>query len=309
MMNFVIKRKIMNKITDLLNSKKILISDGAWGTQLFKEGLNNGECPESWNLLHPEKVENIAKAYLEAGADLISTNTFGANKFKLSQFGLSSLLKEICYQGAKLSKGVIEKEQIVMGSIGPTGKFLLLGDTTKEELYNSFKLQAVSLQSGGADAVCIETFYDLDEAEQAITAVKQNTNLAVVCTFTFDKTENGYRTLMGISPKQMAEKLIICGADVIGANCGRGFKDMIEIIRDIRNVSKLIPVIVQPNAGLPEIIDDKLIYRETSDYIKNIVPELIEEGANIIGGCCGTTPEHIKVISEVVRSYRKKNYI
>lgn len=297
----------MNKITKLLDSKKVLISDGAWGTQLFTKGLKSGECPESWNLYHPEKVEEIAKSYLDAGADLISTNTFGANKFKLDQYGLGDKLEEICSQGAKISIGAVDKDQIVIGSIGPTGKFLVMGDVTTEELYDSFKSQAISLQSGGADAVCIETFYDLDEAQQAITAVKENTNLDVICTFTFDKTENGYRTLMGISPKQMAEKLIICGADVIGANCGRGFLDMIEIIKDIRSVSNLIPVMVQPNAGLPELIEDKLVYKETPEFIKSIIPALIEAGANIIGGCCGTTPEHIKVISEVVQIHQGKN--
>lgn len=297
----------MNKFTKLLDSRKVLISDGAWGTQLFTKGLKSGECPESWNLYHPEKVEEIAKSYLDAGADLISTNTFGANKFKLDQYGLGDKLEEICSQGAKISIGAVDKDQIVIGSIGPTGKFLVMGDVTTEELYDSFKSQAISLQSGGADAVCIETFYDLDEAQQAITAVKENTDLEVICTFTFDKTENGYRTLMGISPKQMAEKLIICGADVIGANCGRGFLDMIEIIKDIRSVSQLIPVMVQPNAGLPELIEDKLVYKETPEFIKSIIPALIEAGANIIGGCCGTTPEHIKVISEVVQIHQGKN--
>lgn len=297
----------MNKFTKLLDSRKVLISDGAWGTQLFTKGLKSGECPESWNLYHPEKVEEIAKSYLDAGADLISTNTFGANKFKLDQYGLGDKLEEICSQGAKISIGAVDKDQIVIGSIGPTGKFLVMGDVTTEELYDSFKSQAISLQSGGADAVCIETFYDLDEAQQAITAVKENTDLEVICTFTFDKTENGYRTLMGINPKQMAEKLIICGADVIGANCGRGFLDMIEIIKDIRSVSQLIPVMVQPNAGLPELIEDKLVYKETPEFIKSIIPALIEAGANIIGGCCGTTPEHIKVISEVVQIHQGKN--
>lgn len=297
----------MNKFTKLLDSRKVLISDGAWGTQLFTKGLKSGECPESWNLYHPEKVEEIAKSYLDAGADLISTNTFGANKFKLDQYGLGDKLEEICSQGAKISIGAVDKDQIVIGSIGPTGKFLVMGDVTTEELYDSFKSQAIFLQSGGADAVCIETFYDLDEAQQAITAVKENTDLEVICTFTFDKTENGYRTLMGINPKQMAEKLIICGADVIGANCGRGFLDMIEIIKDIRSVSQLIPVMVQPNAGLPELIEDKLVYKETPEFIKSIIPALIEAGANIIGGCCGTTPEHIKVISEVVQIHQGKN--
>ncbi len=304
MMNSVIKEKNMNKVVELIQHKKILVSDGAWGTQLFSKGLKTGVCPESWNLEHPEKVAEIAESYLNAGAELISTNTFGANKFKLDQYGLSDKLETICYTGAKITKNIINGDQIVIGSIGPTGKFLAMGDITVSDLYDTFKLQAIALESGGADAVCIETFYDLDEAEQAIKAVKENTNLEVITTFTFDKTDYGYKTLMGISPKQMTEKLIICGADIIGANCGRGFADMIEIIKEIRHVSQMIPVLVQPNAGLPEIFDGVLVYKETPEFVGSIVPDLINAGANIIGGCCGTTPEHIKVISEVVNNYR-----
>lgn len=306
MMNSVIKEKNMNKIVELLLHKKILISDGAWGTQLFSKGLRTGFAPESWNLDHPEKVAEIAESYLNAGAELISTNTFGANKFKLDQYGLKDKLEEICYNGAKISKRVIDKNQIVIGSIGPTGKFLAMGELTPADLYDTFKLQAAALEKGGADAACIETFYDLDEAEQAIKAVKENTDLEVIAAFSFDKTDYGYRTLMGISPKQMAEKLIICGADIIGANCGRGFADMIEIVKEIRNVSQKIPVFVQPNAGLPEIINGELVYKETPEFIRSIISELIKAGANIIGGCCGTTPEHIKVIADVVKNYRDK---
>lgn len=305
-MNFAIKGKSMNKILELLQNKKVLVSDGAWGTQLFSKGLKSGECPDIWNSEHPEQVAEIAKSYLNAGAELISTNTFGANKFKLDQYGLKDKLEEICYNGAKISKESITNDQIVMGSIGPTGKFLAMGDVTVDDFYDTFKSQAIALESGGADAVCIETFYDLDEAEQAIKAVKENTKLEIITTFTFDKTDYGYRTLMGISPKQMTEKLIICGADIIGANCGKGFADMIEIIREIRDVSKMIPVIVQPNAGLPEIINNELVYKETPEYIRSIIAELIDAGANIIGGCCGTTPEHIKVISQVVKNYCDK---
>ena len=173
---------------------------------------------------------------------------------------------------------------------------------------DSFKQQAIAFEKGGADAVCIETFYALDEAEQAIKAVKENTSLEVICTFTFDKSENGYKTLMGVTPQQMAESLITYGADIIGANCGSGFEDMVEIVKLIRQVSPEIPLImIQANAGLPVFENDKLIYSETPEKIKGIIPKLIEAGANIIGGCCGTTPEHIKVISEIVGKYNQKN--
>ncbi len=168
---------------------------------------------------------DIAKNYLEAGSDIISTNSFGANRFKLSQYNLSEKLGEICKSSVEISRRAAGKEKFVMASLGPTGKFLITGEVTEDELYSSFRQQAVAFEEGGADAVCIETFYALDEAEQAIKAIKDNTSLEVACTFTFDKSDNDFRTLTGITPQQMTESLIRCGADIVGANCGSGFKD------------------------------------------------------------------------------------
>ena len=276
------------------------------GNISFKKGLPSGSCPEEWNLTHYDDVFDIAKSYVVAGSDIISTNSFGSNVFKLSQYNLQEKLSEICQTAAEISRKAAGKDKIVMVSIGPTGKFLIMGDVTSEELYNSFKQQAIAFEKGGADAVCIETFYALDEAEQAIRAVKENTSLEVICTFTFDKSESGYKTLMGVTPQQMAESLIAYGADIIGANCGSGFEDMVEIVRLIREVSPKIPIMIQANAGLPIFENDKLVYSETPEKIKAIIPKLIEAGANIIGGCCGTTPEHIKVISKIVRKYNNR---
>jgi len=180
-----------------------------------------------------------------------------------------------------------------------------MGDVSTDELYDSFRQQAIAFETGGADAVCIETFYALDEAEQAIKAVKENTSLDVLCTFTFDKTKDGFKTLMGIDPQQMTESLILCGADVVGANCGSGFEDMIEIVSKIRLVSSRIPILIQANAGLPIIENGNLIYSETPEKIKEIIPKIIEAGVNIIGGCCGTTPEHIKLIADIVKGYNQ----
>jgi len=297
----------MHKISDIVHTGKLLTSDGAWGTYLFKKGLTSGSCPEEWNLTHYDDVFDIAKSYVLAGSDIISTNSFGSNLFKLSQYNLQEKLSEICQTAAEISRKAAGKDKIVMASIGPTGKFLIMGDVTGQELYDSFKQQAIAFEKGGADAVCIETFYALDEAEQAIRAVKENTLLEVICTFTFDKSENGYKTLLGVTPQQMAESLIAFGADIIGANCGSGFDDMVEIVKMIREASAKIPILIQANAGLPVFENNKLVYSETPGKIKIIIPELIEAGANIIGGCCGTTPEHIKVISEIVEKYNKKN--
>ena len=295
----------MLKISDIVNTGKLLASDGAWGTYLFKKGLASGSCPEEWNLTHYDDVLDIAKSYVLAGSDIISTNSFGSNLFKLSQYNLQDKLAEICRTAAEISRKAAGADKIVMASLGPTGKFLIMGDVTSEDLYNSFKQQAIHFEKGGADAVCIETFYALDEAEQAIKAVKENTALEVICTFTFDKSDGGFKTLMGISPQQMTESLMRFGADIIGANCGSGFLDMIEIVKNIREVSLKIPIMIQANAGLPVFENGELIYSETPSKIKEIIPKLIDAGANIIGGCCGTTPEHIKVISEIVNRYNQ----
>jgi 5-methyltetrahydrofolate--homocysteine methyltransferase len=299
----------MNKISSIVTSGKLLVSDGAWGTYLIKKGLKTGECLELWNLTNDKDVFAIAKSYIEAGSDIIETNSFGANRFKLSHYGLDEKTQEINKKAAEISREAAGNSKIVMASVGPTGKFLMMGDVSEEDLYESFKEQVIGFSIGGADAVCIETFYALDEAEQAIKAVKANTELEVVCTFTFDKNPDGlFKTLMGISPQKMAESLIICGADIIGANCGLGFEAMVPIIKNIREVSDKIPILIQANAGLPEITDGILYYSETPEVIKDYIPRIIDAGANIIGGCCGTTPEHIEVISEIVSNYnRKKN--
>jgi len=299
----------VHKISDIISIGKLLTSDGAWGTYLFKKGLAIGNCPEEWNLTHYDDVYDIAKSYAEAGSDIISTNSFGSNLFKLSQYNLQAKISEICQTSAEISRKAAGHNKIVMASLGPTGQFLIMGDVTSEELYNSFKLQAIAFEKGGADAVCIETFYALDEAEQAINAVKENTSLEVICTFTFNKSDNGFKTLMGISPQQMTESLIHFGTDIIGANCGSGFEDMVEIAKSIREVSARIPIIIQANAGLPSFENNQLVYSETPERIKEIIPKLINAGANIIGGCCGTTPEHIKVISGIVKSYNQNKFV
>ena len=224
----------------------------------------------------------------------------------MAQYNLQDKQTQICQTAAEISRKAAGLDKIVIASLGPTGKFLIMGDITNDELYNSFKQQAIAFEEGGADAVCIETFYALDEAEQAIKAVKDNTSLEVACTFTFDKSDNGFKTLTGITPQQMTESLILCGADIVGANCGTGFKDMIEIVNKIREVSKNIPVLIQANAGLPVFEKGVLVYSETPAFIREIVPRIIDAGANIIGGCCGTTPQHIKVISEIVSVYNQK---
>lgn len=287
------------RIVDAVKSGRVLISDGAWGTFLQKMGLKPGECPELWCIDRFEDVKKIAKSYADAGSDMVESNSFGGNRFKLEHYGLDGRVSEINEYAAKASREAVGEGKWVIASIGPTGKMLVIEEVTEEELYNAFRDQAVALEKGGADAVCIETMSDIGEAVQAIKAAKENTKLEVICTFTFEKTKQGnYRTMMGAGPVDATQAVIQAGADIVGANCGNGIERMIEIVKEIRAAEPDIPILVHANAGLPENVDGVDVFPETPEMMAANVKELIEAGANIIGGCCGTTPAHIAAIKD-----------
>jgi 5-methyltetrahydrofolate--homocysteine methyltransferase len=291
----------MRSILKALKSKKVLVSDGAWGTFLQAKGLKPGECPEKWNLDHPDAVLEIARSYIEAGSDMIETNSFGGSSIKLASYGLKEKAREINEAAAAISRRAAGKRHFVLGSIGPSGKILMIGEITKEELYDSFFEQAQALKEGGANAIVVETMTDLEEATIAIRASREATNLEVICTMTFDKTVGGeYRTMMGVSPAEMAAALVEAGADIIGTNCGNGMKDMEGIVREIRAINSAIPVLVHANAGIPVYQDGRTVYPESPDLMSELVVLVLNAGANIVGGCCGTTPGHIKMIRNIV---------
>lgn len=292
----------MKSIIQELKKGKVLVSDGAWGTLLQQKGLQAGECPELWNIEHPESVLEIAGSYITAGADMIETNSFGGNSFKLAHFHLENRAFEINKAAAEISRKGAGDDKFVLGSIGPTGKMLVMGDVTEDELYQSFKEQAVGLAAGGADALIIETMSDLDEAKIAIKACLENTKCEVICTFTFEKTEEKvYHTMMGFTPTQMIESLSETGVSIVGANCGNGISDMIGIAEEMRNVNKTIPLLVHANAGAPIYKDGVTVFPESPDHMAAIVGKLAQAGVNIIGGCCGTTPEHIRRIAQALK--------
>lgn len=292
----------MGKIIDKINAGEILISDGAWGTFLQAKGLQPGECPELWNITHADDVLDIAQGYIDAGSDMIETNSFGGSKFKLANYGLEDQVHEINKAAAEISRKAAGSNRYVLGSIGPTGKILMMGEVSAEELYEAFKEQAIALEAGGADAIMIETMTDLEEAIQAIKASKDHTECEVFCTMTFDKTvDEEFKSMMGISPTDMVKQVIAAGAELIGANCGNGIKDMVSIVKEIRVADKDIPVLIHANAGMPIYQDGKTVFPESPDEMANVTKELISAGANIIGGCCGTTPAHISRIAEVAR--------
>jgi 5-methyltetrahydrofolate--homocysteine methyltransferase len=288
-------------IFDELRQNKILLSDGAWGTFLQDKGLKPGECPELWNITNRNSVLDIAKSYLLAGSDIVETNSFGGSKFKLSQYGHGERVGEINEAAAAISREAAGTEKHVAGSVGPTGKMLLMGDVTENELYDAFCDQAIALEKGGADIIIIETMSALDEASIAVRASRENTKCTVIITMTFSKTPKGeYRTMMGVSPEEMVVSMKKAGAHIVGSNCGNGIAGMTGIVRAIKAIDNRIPVMVQANAGVPEFIDGMTVFRESPELMASFIPDLINAGANIIGGCCGTTPDHIKAIGKVL---------
>jgi 5-methyltetrahydrofolate--homocysteine methyltransferase len=289
------------KILDELKDGKVLLSDGALGTLLQKRGMNPGECPELWNLTRRNDVAEIARSYSLAGSDLITTNSFGASRLKLSQYGLGDRTGEINQAAASICRESIGIGKYVAGSMGPTGKMLLMGDVSESELYDGFSEQSIALEKGGADIIIIETMSALDEASIAVRAARKNTKCTIIITMTFSQDQKGrYYTMMGVSPAEMVNAMKEAGAHIIGSNCGNGISDMIGIVNEIRSEDETIPVIIQPNAGTPELIDDKTVYRESPLLMASFVPRLLKAGVNIIGGCCGTTPEHISEMAKVL---------
>jgi 5-methyltetrahydrofolate--homocysteine methyltransferase len=286
---------------NVLKEKKILLADGAWGTELAKKGYDTaGKCPELLNVEHPDIIRNIAASYVDAGSDIILTNTFGGSHYKIAKYGLDDRLDELNAAGVRLSKEAAGGRALVFGSIGPTGEFLApLGLATSEDMTASFARQIITFAREGADAVLIETMTDLGEITCALRAAKENSDLPVVCSMTFDKGVKGFATMMGVKPNDAVHALEDAGADAVGSNCGWGIETIIEVARIMRSETEL-PLWFKPNAGMPELVDGKTIYSETPEKTTSHIAELIEAGAGIIGGCCGTTPEHIRRIREVI---------
>jgi methionine synthase I (cobalamin-dependent) len=275
----------------------VVVTDGSWGTQLQKRGIKRGECPDSWNLGHPDWVEDVARGYVDAGSQVILTNTFQSNRLSLGRFDLGDKAIEINTRGVEISKKAAGDKAYVFASIGPSGKMLLTKETTGDELQSVFEEQANALANAGADGIIVETMIDLDEARIAATAAKQ-TGLPVIASMVFDSGENKDTTLMGNTPEQAVEEFSKIGVDGVGANCGQGIEGYIPICKRLRAATDLA-VWIKPNAGLPEVEDEKTIFYTTAQEFVASVPEMIQAGADFIGACCGSDQEFVRQIKRI----------
>jgi 5-methyltetrahydrofolate--homocysteine methyltransferase len=293
----------MASLLERLSAGSVLVSDGAMGSFLQSAGLPAGASPESWTLTQPELVRGVAEAYFAAGSDMVLTNSFGGSPLKLARHGLAARARELNRAAATLAREAAGSGKFVAGSVGPTGRIVWDegGDITAAELHETFQEQIAGLADGGVDAICVETMSSLPEALEAVRAAKGHTTLPVFCTFSFALGRRGFRTMMGVGPEVAAREAAEAGADVIGTNCGNGIENMIEIVRLMHAAVPDRPILVQANAGIPELIDGRTVYPETPEYMASRIPDLIAAGATIVGGCCGTTPQHISAIAEEVR--------
>jgi len=290
-----------------LARSKVLVGDGALGTQLMQRGLPSGEPPERFVLERPDALEEVAGLYLEAGADLVMTNTVGGNSLRLALHGLAGEHERINREAVLAVRRVVGERAFVSASVGPSGRMLKpLGDTSTEEVEASFTAQIEVLTAAGADVICVETMSDIAEATLAVRAAKKVApSVPVIATMTFSRRPRGFFTVMGASVEKAVVGLTEAGADVVGSNCGNGIEDMVEVARAAATVAT-VPLAMQPNAGLPEPVDGKLVYRQPPEAFASHVHELLDLGVAIVGGCCGTAPEHIRAVRREVDLWLQK---
>ena len=297
------------EVVERVRAGQTLVFDGGYGTMLFAAGLLNGACPEVWNDTHAEVVAGIHRGYFEAGSDIVETNTFGGTRLKLDEYAIGDRTRELNVKGARLARSVAPAGGWVAGSIGPTSRlpldYALDNGVTDEQYEETFREQAEALAEGGVDLFAVETMMFPQEANAAIRACKAVADLPVMATmfFQYEDGNDRDRTMWGESAGEVAKSLLAAGADVVGMNCGRGPDRAIVIIREMRAVTDA-PLVAYPNAGLPITTGDNVRYELDPEPMAREYPALLEAGCNIVGACCGSNPEHIRLIAEVVRRRR-----
>lgn len=279
--------------------ERTLILDGAIGTELIARGFGTRECPELWNVTESEIVADIHRGYFRAGSDLVHTNTFGGTRAKLAAYHCQERTQELNEVGAALAVRVrdeVAPDGFVAGDVGSTGKLLKpTGDMDPGELEELFAEQIEALVRGGVDLISIETMFDLEEARIAVKAAKEVCSLPVSASLTYTRTPKGYRTMMGVSPSLGVETLLAEGADVVGCNCSITADEMIELVGELRAATSA-PILAEPNAGQPRLQDGHTVYDETAEHFAGGARELVAQGANLIGGCCGTNASYIAAL-------------
>ncbi|MDR5694297.1 MAG: bifunctional homocysteine S-methyltransferase/methylenetetrahydrofolate reductase [Armatimonadota bacterium] len=281
-----------------------ILCDGAMGTMLYSRGVPFDQCFDALNLTRRDLVQGIHLEYIQAGAEIIETNTFGANRIKLGQHGLEKSVRDINFWGAKIAKearDIAGRSVFIAGSVGPLGKPLApFGLVSPEEAREIFQEQIEALVEGGVDLLILETFFDLRELEQAVRVAKETCDLPIIAQMTFN--EEG-RTIMGNTPEEVVAVLDALGADVIGANCSTGPQPVYTVMLEMLKVSRK-PLSAQPNAGYPARIEGRFIYPSTPAYMADYARRMVQAGVRVVGACCGTTPEHIAAIREAIQDLR-----
>lgn len=291
----------MRGFSERLAAGDVLLADGAIGTMLMARGLGAGACPEAFALESPAALEEIARLYAEAGADLVQANTFGASPLKLAAYGLEARTREIVVRAVECARRGAGGRALVYGSCGPSGRLLEpWGDVSPDEVRESFSVTMRALAEAGVDAVVVETMTDVSEASIAVREARDAMpGTPVVATMTFDRTPRGFFTIMGTGVEEACRALEEAGASAVGSNCGQGSDAMVEIASEFRRRTAL-PVAIQPNAGIPRREAGETVWPEPPDFMASRVRDLLRSGVRIVGGCCGTTPEHVRAFRGVV---------
>lgn len=292
----------MTGFIERLQSGEILVSDGATGTNLQKAGLVSGQSPEAWVLEQPDKILALAESFVDAGSDIILTCTFGGTRLRLRESPLANQVVEINQRAGDLARKAASKRTgvLVGGSLGPTGLLMKpYGPMTPEEATASYEEQAKALVEAGVDLLVIETMFALDEARSALEGARRVTDLPAVVSFSYDR---GVRTMMGVKPAQVTSTFLPLGASVIGANCGTTLENMEKILQEYRASAPDAILWAKPNAGLPEMgADNQAVYKVTPQEMGEFAKKYVAAGAKIVGGCCGSTPEHVAGIVSAVK--------
>ena len=291
----------MEAFTTRLASGTTIVSDGALGTSLMARGVRVQDCLESAVLERPDLIEEIAEGYLAAGAEVLTTDTFGASPLKLEMYGLANRCEEINRRAVEILRSVADGRAWVAGSVGPTGRILTpYGDTEPAEVGAAFERQIGALAEAGADVIFIETMIDLAEARAAVAAARRAAAaIPVLATMTFNATPRGFFTTMGVTVADAAAGLADAGADVVGSNCGNGIETMVRIGLEFARCTRS-PIAIQSNAGLPTVVGDALQWPETPAHFEEHARPLVELPVALLGGCCGTGPEHIRALRRLV---------